>query len=215
MRWRCSHAITSRPPSHARNREPCEGWSTTRPTTRPWIKSSSASFTEAIGRKSSGICGSVSRCASATNSRKSFKPPTYDPVIVIDFNANIGSGKPRRRDDLHPQRNILHIGPDLVHFADDFLTHRHRQFDAGALKRRQLAAAHVEPAFANMNVGMAHAAMRNPQRDFVPGCRCERVLLRLQSAAPRVERPAMRTKVFHAARLFLIVCSVVIVGLTI
>ncbi len=53
-----------------------QGCSTTRPTTRPFGRSSSAWFTCFSGRRSSGICGSSMRCASATSSRSSFNPAT-------------------------------------------------------------------------------------------------------------------------------------------
>ena len=57
-------------------REAAQGCNTTRPTTRPLARSLSAWLTCANGRRSSGISGSLMRCASATSSRRSFSPAT-------------------------------------------------------------------------------------------------------------------------------------------
>ena len=71
--------------------------------------------------------------------------------------------------------------------------------DAGALERRQFAAAHVEASRLQVQIGMTHSAVRHPHRHLVTNRRRQCVLLLSQLPAPRAECPAMCTLIFHGS----------------
>ena len=64
------------------------------------------------------------------------------------------------------------------------------------LEGRQPAATHVETTSLQMQIRVAHPAVGNAHRHFMSDRCRERVLLRDESPAPGVKRPAMCTLIF-------------------
>jgi hypothetical protein len=94
------------------------------------------------------------------------------------------AAQPGIDDDLVAELHALHVGADFDDLTADLVAHRHRQLGAGAFERGQLAPAHVEAAGLHMQVGMAHAAVRDAQRHLVADGRRQFVGNFLQVTAP-------------------------------
>ena len=120
-------------------------------------------------------------------------------MLVAAFAHRAGAATEPRVDD-HPvaQRHAQRVGAELDHFAADLVAHRHRQRDAAARQRRQRASAHVEATGLHMQVGVAHAAMRDTQRRLRARHWRQIVRLRFERGAPDGEGAAVRAFESHA-----------------
>ena len=76
----------------------------------------------------------------------------------------LAATEPREHDPHVAYGNAGRIRPELRHPADDLVPHRQRQHHATVLQRHMLAAAHVVLTLPDMQVGMAHPAMRHLQQ---------------------------------------------------
>jgi hypothetical protein len=78
----------------------------------------------------------------------------------------------------------VHRAAHRLHHADRLVPDGQRQVDASIGKAESGAAAEVEMAFADVHVGMAHAAMAEPQQHFVRAGRRRVTQPPLQRPAP-------------------------------
>jgi hypothetical protein len=94
-----------------------------------------------------------------------------------------------------------HLGAHRVHDADRLVPQRQRQLRAAIGELQLVSATQVEPAFADVHVGMAHAAVRESHQHLV-GAGLRRVAQALlQGLAPFGDVVALHVKGLSAAGL--------------
>ena len=105
-------------------------------------------------------------------------------LIAALADRAFAAAQPGVDHDLLAQRHTGGLRAHFDHLAADLVAHGHRQLGAIALQRRHLAAAHVEATFLDVQVGVAHAAMRDAHGDLGAAGRGQFVGRLFQGAAP-------------------------------